>query len=272
MKKLHFFVISFVFACCLQAKTTYIPTYYNRILAIENGQMDSLMNFQQILELDTQDKSVSYAIVHQAVSPELVKAIKQAKRAAGWASAASLLAVGGSTFSEVQLIRGRSRGYVVGAIEGQAASNGLAATSADAYAQAEELKDLMVDLIVTNHSEKEMQITDMDRGLIWYVLPQKEIALSLLKGEECHFRISPSSPSDENVKYINVLTDSYLEKYTLALETEMFWYVPISEKTKNNLRFDSPLEDGYIKIDKETLKMSEVTPENFKAIKASYHN
>lgn len=270
MKKFYFVVIFIVVALSLQAKTTYIPTYYNRILAIESSQMDSLLNFQPILHLDSKDKSVSYTIVHQAVSPELVKAIKQAKRAAGWASAASFLAIGGSTFSEVQLIRGGSGGYVVGAMEGQYASNGLAATSAQAYAQAEDLKDLMVDLIVTNHSEKEMQITDMDRGLIWYVLPKKEIALSLLKGEECHFRISPSSPSDENVKYINVLTDSYLEKYSLALETEMFWYVPISEKTKNSLNFDSPMENGYIKIDKETLKMSEVTPNDFKAIKASY--
>ena len=268
--KTHLFIAAFtLLSLALQAKTTYIPTYFNRILAIENGQIDSLSGRQHLLQLDSRDRQVTFTIAHQEVSPDLVKAIKQAKRAAGWTSVASGLMAGAGTFSQVQLIRGESRGYIAGVIEGQYASGGLAAASADAYAQARELKTLMVDLIVTNHSDKEIQITDMDQGLVWYVMPQKDIALPLLKGEECHFRISPAAHPDENVKYVNVLTDSYLEKYTIALETDRYWYVPISDRAKQGLGFDCPMEEGYIKVNKESLRMNAIATDDFKAIKAS---
>ena len=255
------------------AKTTYIPTYSNRIILVENGQMDSLLNRRQMLQMDSKDNLITCSLVQQVVSGDLVKAIKQAKRAAGWMAVASGLAAGGSAFSEVQMLRGRPRGgEIVGYVEGRQLSGELAANSSDAYAQADELKTLMVDLVVKNNSEKEMLITDMDRGLVWFVLPKQEALLPLAKGEECHYRISSCAPLDENVKYINVSADSNLEKYTVALETDLFWYVPISERAKMTLGFDEPLEEGYIKIDKESLRMSAITPDAFKEIKAGAKN
>lgn len=268
MKKFHFIAIFAILAFSVHAKTTYIPTYFNRIFLIENGQIDSLQNRQQLLQMDSKDNLITCFVAQQVVSPDLIKAIKQAKRTAGWMAVASALSEGGSTFSEVQMFRGkRSPGYFAGVVEGQYLSNKFSDSSVDAYAQAEELKTLMVDLVVKNNSEKEMLITDMDRGLVWFVLPGQETVLPLAKGEECHFRISSCSPLDENVKYINVSADSNLEKYTVALETDAFWYVPISDKAKLSLGFDSPIDDGYIKIDKETRKMTALTPNEFKAIK-----
>lgn len=268
MKRYHFIAIFAVLALGLQAKTTYIPTYFNRIILIENGQMDSLTNHQQLLQMDSKDNLISCFVAQQVVSPDLVKAIKQAKRTAGWMAVASGLSAGGTAFSEVQMFRGRAKGgYIAGYVEGRDMERGFDAASAEARAEAEDLKTLLVDLVVKNNSEKEMMITDMDRGLVWFVLPKQETVLPLAKAEECHFRISSCSPLDENVKYINVSADSYLEKYNIALDTDLFWYVPISEKTKTSLGFDNSMEDGYIKIDKETMKMTAITPTEFKAIK-----
>lgn len=268
MKRLHFIALFASLAFNLQAKTTYIPTYFNRIILIENGQLDSLENHQQLLQMDSKDNLISCFIAQQVVSPDLVKAIKREKRTAGWLTVASTLSAGGTTFSEVQMFRNNPKpGYIMGYVEGRDIERGLDAMSAEASAQAEELKTLMVDLIVKNNSEKEMLITDMDRGLMWFILPKQEAILPMAKGEECHFRVSSCSPLDENVKYINVAGDSNLEKYTVAQETSLFWYVPISQKTKQNLGFDSPLEEGYIKIDKETMKMSALTTDEFKAMK-----
>ena len=59
MKRYHFIAIFAVLALGLQAKTTYIPTYLNRIILIENGQMDSLTNHQQLLQMDSKDNLVS---------------------------------------------------------------------------------------------------------------------------------------------------------------------------------------------------------------------
>ena len=72
---------------------------------------------------------------------------------------------------------------------------------------------------------------------------------------------------DENVKYINALGTSTLEKYTVGLETDISWYVPISNKALKSLRFETDQRNGYIKIDKETMAMSVVSDEEFKAIK-----
>lgn len=74
---------------------------------------------------------------------------------------------------------------------------------------------------------------------------------------------------DENVKYINALGTSTLEKYNIGLETDISWYVPISNKALKGLRFETELEDGYIRIVKETMAMSVVTEEEFRAIKAN---
>lgn len=114
-----------------------------------------------------------------------------------------------------------------------------------------------------------MLITDMDRGLVWFVLPNCEVRLPLLKEEECHFRISSCNPMDENVKYINALGTSTLEKYTIGLETEMSWYVPVSNKALKGLRFETEQRDGYIKIDKGTMTMCIVSEEDFRSIKRS---
>lgn len=269
MKKL-IFIFLLVSTICIHAKTTYIPTYDNKIIVIENGQIDSVVNQSRTLQLSSKDDLISCIIAQQVVSEDLVKLIKRAKSAAGWAAVAAGFSSASAGFSQGQMHPGRVNGYTVSNyINSRESAAASMAVSADATAQAEELKTLMVDLVVTNNSDKEMLITDMDRGLVWFILPHNGVTLPLAKDEECHFRISSCSPLDENVKYINVLSTSTLEKYTIGLETEMFWYVPISEKVKKGLRFDSSAKEGYIKINKETMVMVPITSEEFKEIKKS---
>lgn len=268
MKKFDFTVFLALLCLVVQAKTTYIPTYFSRILMVEDGRMDSAMNHRQMLEMSSGDGLVTCTVVQQVVSEELIRSIKSAKRTAGWLSAMSALAEGGATFSQVQLYRGRrAGGYIGGALAGQAVSDELAASSYDAYGAADEMKTLMVDLFVRNNSDKEMMVTDMDRGLVWFVLPGQEALLPLAKAEECHYRLSSCAPLDENVKYLNVSADSHLEKYTIAMETDNFWYVPLTEKTKLTLGLDSPQTDGYIRIDRESFRLSTLTDDEFKQMK-----
>ena len=58
-----------------------------------------------------------------------------------------------------------------------------------------------------------------------------------------------------------------LEKYTVGLETDVSWFVPISSKVLKSLRFETDQRDGYIKIDKETMAMRAVSEEELKSIK-----
>lgn len=252
------------------AKTTYIPTYVNRLIVIENGKLDSLVNQQRVLTFPSSDGLISCSIVQQVVSQDLVTSIKNAKRSAGWAMASAGISAASAGMAQGQMIAGRYNGYAVSNyIQSREQMQEAAATSMNAKEEAEALQALLVDFVVKNNSDKEMLITDMDKGLVWFVLPKNELVLPLAAGEECHFRISSCAPLDENVKYINAYADNTLEKYTIGLETDLYWYVPISDKAKEGLGFVSNLKDGYIKIDKENMKMSAISSDEFRSIKAN---
>lgn len=258
------------FAAYIQAKTTYIPTYDNRLLLIENGEVDSLTNKAHSLVMSSKDGLITCTLAQQVVSEELVRDIKRAKNAAGWAMVAAALSSASEGMAQSQMNSGYNKGWAMqNYVDARENTNASLAASADARAQAEDLKTLLLDLVVRNNSQKEMLITDMDRGLVWFVLPNCEVRLPLLKDEECHFRISSCNPMDENVKYINALGTSTLEKYTVGLETDISWYVPISKKALKSLRFEAEQEDGYIRIVKETMAMSVVSEEEFRNIKAN---
>lgn len=264
-------LFSFLLVCCMlgiQAKTTYIPTYDNHLTLIENGEISEVKNQLHGASLTSKDGLLYCAIVQQVVSEDLVKAIKNAKSASGWAKVLGGVAAASEVYSDVELYRGRvNGGTIIGRDIARDAEGAAAAASAEAKAQAEELKTLLVDLLVQNHSDKEMLITDMDRGLVWFILPHSEMTIPLAKGVPCHFRVSSASPLDENVKYINANANSTLEKYTVGLETAEYWYVPMSEKAAKGLRFEGKLDDGYIRVNRKDLTMAAVSKEEFRKIK-----
>lgn len=258
----------YFFAVHIQAKTTYIPTYDNRLLLIENGEVDSLTNKTYSLMMSSKDGLITCTLAQQVVSQELVREIKRAKNSAGWAMVAAALSSVNEGMAQSQMNSGYNKGWAMqNYVDARENTNASLAASADAKAQAEDLETLLIDLIVRNNSQKEMLITDMDRGLVWFVLPNCEVRLPLLKDEECHFRISSCNPLNENVKYIKALGTSTLKKHTVGLETDISWYVPISNKALKELRFETDQRNGYIKIDKETMAMSVVSEEDFKSIK-----
>lgn len=267
----HFItLLIFFFAIQAQGKTTYIPSYANRLILIENGKIDTTENQQRVLSLPSQDGTIRCSLVQQVVTPELVKAIKSAKSAAGWAMVAAGFSAASAGYSIGRMNSRPVDGFMVSNYVNAHELTGASLDySASALAQAEDLKMLYVDLLVKNDSEKELLITDMDKGLVWFVMPHNEMALHLSKGEEGHFRVAPCSALDENVKYINAVATSTMEKYTIGLETDLFWYIPMTEKAVQTLQFPTYVKDGYIRVDKETMRMKALTKEEFNAVKNS---
>lgn len=270
MTKKVFLMMSLMLCTMLgiQAKTTYIPTYSNRLVLVEGGKTNVVENKLNGASLTSTDGLVYCAIVQQVVDEDLVKSIKNAKSLSGWTKVLSGVAAGAEAYSDAKMISGHGNfGDVVASKYANEAQRGARDVSEGAKAEVEDLKTLLVDLLVQNHSDKEMLITDMDRGLVWFILPHSEMTIPLAKGAECHFRLSSAAPLDENVKYINAFANSTLEKYTVDLETEEFWYIPFSKKTAENLRFTEPVNDGYIRVNKKDLTMAAVTKEEFRSLK-----
>ncbi len=270
----RFSIILCMFVCFLlqvSAKTTYIPTYNNRLMLIENGEVDSMTNNTVSLSLPSKDNLITCTIAQQVVSPDLVREIKRAKNAAGWAMVAGVMSTAHEAISINNMNKWDKKGWAVFEYTfAREMSDATYAMAAESRAQAEDLKTLLINLEIRNNSAKEMIIADMDRGLTWFVLPSCVVHLPLLKDEECHLRISSCNPMDENVKYINALGSSTLEKYTIELETDVAWYVPISNKALKNLGYTTYKQEGYIKIDKETMKMSIVSEEEIKKLKGYF--
>lgn len=160
------------------AKTTYIPTYANRMIMIENGTADTTTNKAHALAMPSRDGLVTCTLAQQVVSQDLVRDIKRAKNAAGWAMVGAAF----SSFSEGMAKSQMDNGYynkgwaMERYVDARENTNAQLAESAEAKRQAEELKTLLLDLVVRNNSAKEMLITDMDRGLVWFVLPTARFA------------------------------------------------------------------------------------------------
>lgn len=260
------FSCAFVFH--IQARTTYIPTYENRLIMIEDGELDSLSNKSHALIMSSKDNVITCTLAQQVVSENLVREIKKAKSAAVWAAVAAGFSSANKGMARSQMTYGYDKGLAMEQyIDARENTYASLAASENAQTRAEGLKTLLLDIVIRNNSPKEMQITDMDRGLVWYILPYSEVRLPLLKDEECHFRVSSSHPLDENVKYINAIGSNALKKYTVGMETNYSWYIPVSKKTMKDFNFETDQRKGYIKIDKESMSMNYVSVEELRELK-----
>ncbi len=250
------------------AKTTYIPAYFNTLVILDNGKVDSVQNYQRILEYDTEDGLVSISILQQYVTPELVKEIKQMKRTEGWASVAAGLSAFSSGYSKGQMYSGRVTGYNVrNYIESRDNMNQSIYLAESANAAAESLMELMVDVLIRNNSEKEILINDMERGLTWFVMPKGDVIIPAQKDESMNLRISSVNPLDEKIRYAHFLSTSKMRKYDLKHETDSFWYVNNNLSARKTFHCTDDNNEGYLKIDKETMYTIVISEDELKNIK-----
>ena len=250
------------------AKTTYIPAYFNTLVILDNGKVDSVQNYQRILEYDTEDGLVSISILQQYVTPELVKEIKQMKRTEGWASVAAGLSAFSSGYSKGQMYSGRVTGYNVrNYIESRDNMNQSIYLAESANATAESLMELMVDVLIRNNSEKEILINDMERGLTWFVMPKGDVIIPAQKDESMNLRISSVNPLDEKIRYAHFLSTSKMKKYDLKHETDSFWYVNNNLSARKTFHCTDDNNEGYLKIDKETMYTIVISEDELKNIK-----
>lgn len=269
MKKFLLIILILTAGINAEGKTTYIPTYVNKLFIIDERRMDSITNYQRILEYNTDDGLVSFSILQQCVTPELVKEIKRMKRAEGWASVAAGFSAFSAGLSQGQLYSGRVNGYTVrNYIESSNTMNNAISLAESAHENSRELMDLLVDVMIRNNSEKEILISDMDKGFTWFVMPKSDIVLSLQKDETTSLRVSSVNPLDEKVRYVNMLSANKMKKYDVSLETDDYWYLENISSARRAFRYYEKKEGGYLKINKESMSVEEfISEEEFKVIK-----
>ena len=103
MRKYILSLLALVSLLSAMAKTTYIPKYRSYI-HIVNGS-DTVAVSSSMMDLSLADESGLFNIVilHEDVTKEKVKAIKRAKRIAGWATLSAVMSGVSTAFSNNSL-------------------------------------------------------------------------------------------------------------------------------------------------------------------------
>ena len=254
MKRLLLFSFVF-FSLFVDAKTTYIPTYYSYLHIVTDCDTLAVTNNTDYLELTDPSGMFVIAIDHEEVTAEKVKAIKRAKRAAGWATFSAVVSGVSTAFSDNTLQ------YMVRSSYTQIATNLAGIYQANSIAQ----QTLAINICIDNTTDSEMMVCDMVRGLTWWILPRQTMKLKINNPEATSLRISDSQ--SRNVRYVSALAGSKLTKWDVLIETDDFWVVPVYRD--GELHIDDNI-DYYKRIDKADYTETSMPYETYRELKKKY--
>lgn len=248
-------IITLVSVISVTAKTTYIPSYMSYI-HIVNG-LDTISTEGIMSELELADQAGMFRILidHEDVTNEKVKAIKRAKRAAGWMAFATVMSGTSTAFSD------NSLQYMVRSTNTQ-----VAATLTGIYtANAQNEQTLGIDMWIENTSGHELMICDTERGLIWWLLPGRQMKMKLHNPEAANFRISDAH--SQEVRYVAALAGSKTKKYIIEWEDDDCWITPLYQEGELQCS-DSLIK--YIRIEKKDYIRSDMSIREYKKFKKEH--
>ena len=252
MRKIVLFLFVAIL-CCVTAdgKTTYIPKYRSYIHIVNST--DTIVATSNIKELSLKDKTGMFSILveHEDVTKEKVKAIKRAKRAAGWATVSAVMSGVSTAFSN------NSLQYMV-----RSTNTKFASQLAEIYnenAKAEE--KLKIDMWVDNTSDEDLLVNDMERGLTWYVLPRQSLHILLNNPDATLLRISDLR--NNAIRYVSAMAGNMIYKGLVGWEDDDCWIISVY----NNYDYENNSFDKYKWISKSDFSEREMTKEEFRAKK-----
>lgn len=238
------FLITLLSSLAINAKTTYIPKYRSYIHIVTDGDTASVVNILTDLDMSDKDGLFSIRLEHELVTEEKVKAIKRAKRTAGWATLSAVLSGVSAAFSD------NSLQYMVRSTNARLSSELAGFYTANAIAE----KTLDVYMWVDNTTDDELMVNDMDRGLIWYILPHQSLKLRLNNPDVSRLRIS--DPKNDIVRYAMVAAGSNVSKWGVAWENDDYWIV---ESALDGTPATGTTVSYYIKINKKNFEETLMT-------------
>ena len=252
MKKTLLTIIVLFSVLFAMGKTTYVPTYVSYIHIVTNG--DTISATSNLSEQEMKEPTGMFRIWidQEDVTHEKVKAIKRAKRIAGWMTFSAVLSGVSTAFST------NSLQYMVRSTNTQ-----ISAMLAGFYrANANAEQALAIDVWIENTTDKELMVCDMERGLTWWILPRQQMKLKLNNPDASSLRISDAK--NEVVRYANVLAGSKLRKIEVMWEDDKYFIYPVYKE--NEIHKESNLIK-YVCISKEDFTETYMNSDEFKYYK-----
>ena len=251
MRKLLLLFLSLIlFFITVSAKTTYIPSYWSYIKIFQyEGDSVAIQNKLGQAELASLDETFRITVVHEDLTREKAKKIKQLKAAAGWSIVAAIMAGATAGFNSATY-----NNALLTYVDMKRLENNVALSSiVNREASAEER--LSIELFIDNLSTQELIISDIARGLVWYVLPHTTIQFNMINPGIEQLRISDLH--HKNVQYADIIGANFAQKMEIEYEDDECW-IPMIFKG------NSP---DYYYISKKTFKKYKITAEKVKEYK-----
>ena len=253
MKKKLFSLLLLTLCLGGHTKTTYIPMYRSMI-RIEQGN-DTIFdtNKKISLELASGDGMFRVSVNHEDMTLEKIKEIKRSKAAAGWMGFAAVMS-GVST--------GMTRNPFLHTIR---MYNAIAISElADIYTfNAEATQILGVEAAIDNTSSEEIIVSDMERGLTWYLKPHTSLYLPMLNPQLLELRVSDLF--HKSVKYVTIGAGSTSKKIDIEWEDEEYWAFPLTDTDSSG--YISTI--GYCLLHKYDATTQQLSKDEFKKFKAA---
>lgn len=247
------FIVGMIFSIVvsIHSKTTYIPKYRSYMHIVTGIDTLAVMTNLDTLELSEPNGMFSLIIDHEDVTKEKVKAIKRAKRAAGWATFSAVMSGISTAFSQ------NSLQYLV-----RSTNTRIATQLAEIYNEnANAEQRLQIDMWIDNTSGEELMINDMERGLTWYIRPSHNLHLQLNNPDVANLRISDIH--HQHVYYAMVAAGSNVSKRAIEWEDNECWISAIMK----DVGYEYPILDKYLRISKDDYSETVMTIEEFKEFK-----
>lgn len=208
---------------------------------------------QRELTTISTDGRYSITVLHDSVTAERVKAIKNTKAAAGWATALSVVS-GVSAMLNPMHTSWDAVNYMSD-MDLMASSTMLHVAASSAAAN---LQRVSITIRIENMSDKEMVINDMKRGLTWYVPAKNYIQLSIGNPEINKFRIAYADYEIKAKDYITIQSANFLEKQIISYDDDDIWIIPAFRNT-----FANVILDHYVLINKITFERKKLSKDQF---------
>lgn len=257
-KSLFIFITLFLIQFSLIAKTSYVPSYYTQI-NIEGTNTMADSTIQRELTTISTDGRYSITVLHDSVTAERVKAIKNTKAAAGWATALSVVS-GVSAMLNPMHTSWDAVNYMSD-MNLMASSTMLHVAASSAAAN---LQRVSITIRIENMSDKEMVINDMKRGLTWYVPAKNYIQLSIGNPEINKFRIAYADYEIKAKDYITIQSANFLEKQIISYDDDDIWIIPAFNNVNNSNILANVILDHYVQINKITFERKKLSIDQFK--------
>lgn len=234
MKKLLITFVLVLVAISISAKTSYVATYFSKIVCDYRGVTDSILGITPEISYSFNKEELVVTILHEELDAKTIKSIKRAKANAGWAAFAAGMNVAFADRRDVYSL--------------EAAKTQIAASESYSAA-AEKMQHLGIEILVENNSEKEMYINDTARGTIHYIRPKGSIVLPFANPGQVQLRIANAYPDAPDAKYFCLTAYSTTEKKSIAYEDFDCIVLPMDIK-EGESGYMEP--SSYVIIDKIT--------------------